>query len=109
MASSVDDLLCVLPGIVPAAVEGRVVRTMGLAAAVADFPAPVGAVVEIERLAAPAVRGEVIGFRDDSTLVYLTGDAAGIRRGNRVRLTRTARTLRVGPDLLGRVINSEGT
>ena len=42
--------------------------------------------VEIERLAAPAVRGEVIGFRDDATLVYLTGDATGIRRGNRVPL-----------------------
>ncbi|HTM55629.1 MAG TPA: FliI/YscN family ATPase [Pirellulales bacterium] len=108
MASSVDDLLCVLPGIVPAALEGRVVRTMGLAAAVADFPAPVGAVVEIERLAAPAVRGEVIGFRDDATLVYLTGDAAGIRRGDRVRLTRTACTLQMGPELLGRVVNSEG-
>ena len=34
--------------IVPTAIEGSVVRIVGLSAAVAEFPAPVGAVVEID-------------------------------------------------------------
>ena len=35
-------------------------------------------------------------------------DLSGVRRGNRVRLVRTTRWLRVGPELLGRVIDAEG-
>ena len=88
--------------------SGTVVRLVGLAAAVADFPAPVGAVVRIERSAAAPLEAEVIGFRDDLTLVYPLGDVEGVRRGNRVRLVRTARRLRVGDALLGRVIDAHG-
>ena len=52
-----------LDAILPTAMTGSIVRTEGLAAAVAGLPAPVGAVVEIERLAAKPVEAEVIGFR----------------------------------------------
>ena len=42
---------------------GSVAETVGMTAAVADFPAPVGALVHIDRDSeAPAV-GEVVGFR----------------------------------------------
>jgi FliI/YscN family ATPase len=87
---------------------GSIVRTEGLAAAVAGLPAPVGAVVEIERLAGPPVEAEVIGFRAAETIVYPLGEMTGVRRGNRVRLTRTRRTIRVGQELLGRVIDARG-
>ena len=83
------------------AMTGSIVRTEGLAAAVAGFPAPVGALVEIERQAGGPVEAEVIGFRDRTTLVYPLGEMTGVRHGNRVRLTRTSRTMRVGPELLG--------
>jgi flagellum-specific ATP synthase len=97
-----------LAAIMPTALSGRVVRTEGLTAAVACFPAPVGAVVEIERQAGKAVEAEVIGFRDELTLVYPLGDMGGVRRGNLVRLRRTARRLPVGPELLGRVVDASG-
>jgi flagellum-specific ATP synthase len=97
-----------LDSILPAAMAGSIVRTEGLAAAVAGLPAPVGAVVEIERLAATAIEAEVIGFRGRETMVYPLGDMLGVRRGDRVRLRRTRRTLRVGDELLGRVIDSRG-
>src|SRR5688572_6130376 len=92
----------------PTALCGSVVRTEGLLAAVAGFPAPVGALVEIERQAGAAVRGEVIGFRQHETLVYPLSDMSGVRHGNRVRLVRTAKLLHVGESLLGRVINAHG-
>ncbi len=97
-----------LAAIMPTALKGRVVRTEGLTTGVAFFPAPVGAVVEIERQAGPPVEAEVIGFRDDLTLVYPLGDVAGVRRGNAVRLRRTSRRLPVGMDLLGRVLDASG-
>jgi FliI/YscN family ATPase len=91
-----------------AALTGSVVETVGMSVAVADFPAPVGAVVRIERDTGQSAEGEVVGFRDGLTLVYLLAATAGVRRGNRVRLARTSRLLRVGPQLLGRIIDSSG-
>ena len=97
-----------LETILPSGLSGSVVYTIGLTAAVEDFPAPVGALVEIESLAGRAIRGEVIGFRDQRTLVYPFECLSGVRRGSRVRLVRTSRTLRVGNALLGRVVDAHG-
>ena len=97
-----------LDSILPISMVGSIVRTEGLAAAVSGLPAPVGAVVEIERLAAKAIEAEVIGFRGQQTIVYPLGEMTGVRHGDRVRLRRTRRTLRVGPKLLGRVFDARG-
>jgi flagellum-specific ATP synthase len=94
--------------IVPTAIQGSVVRIVGLSAAVAEFPAPVGAVVEIEREVGKPALAEVIGFRDDLTLLYPYENLNGVRRGNRVRLRQTCRWIRVGQELLGRVVDSQG-
>lgn len=97
-----------LNSMIPTAMSGGIVRTEGLAAAVAGLPAPVGAVVEIDRLGNSVVEAEVIGFRGHETIVYPLGEMTGVRKGNRVRLRQTRRMLRVGPGLLGRVIDSRG-
>lgn len=91
-----------------AGITGSVMRTEGMMAAVAGLPVPVGAVVEIERQGSDPIAGEVIGFRDDLTLVYPFNLLTGVRRGNRVRLRRTARFIRVADTLLGRVIDAHG-
>lgn len=97
-----------LATIFPTALEGSVARITGLTVAVAGFPAPVGALVRIERQHGQPLEAEVIGFRDDVTLAYPLGELHGVRRGNRVRLVRTRPWLRVGPELLGRVIDASG-
>ena len=97
-----------LETILPTALEGSVARTVGMTVSVAGFPAPLGALAEIGRLAGEPLAAEVIGFRDDLTLLYPLGEPAGVRRGNRVRLVRTSRWLRVGDELLGRVIDAQG-
>src|SRR5687767_12063611 len=102
--SPMNTLLDQLDAIMPTDLTGSVVRTEGMVAAVAGFPAPVGALVEIERQAGPPVPAEVIGFREASTLIYPLGDMAGVRHGSRVRLMRTSRYLPVGDALLGRVM-----
>ena len=97
-----------LEAVMPTALTGSVARTGGMTASVADFPAPVGALAEIQRQTGPPLAAEVIGFRDDLTLLYPMSGLAGVRRGNRVRLVRTTRWLRVGDELLGRVIDARG-
>jgi flagellum-specific ATP synthase len=91
-----------------AALTGSVVQLTGLTAAVADFPAPVGALVNIERQSGDGIEAEVVGFRDNQTLVMPLGNLDGIRRGSPVKLVRTSRTLRVGDGLLGRVVDARG-
>lgn len=102
------DLVEQVATIMPTAVTGRVVRTLGLTAAVEGFAAPVGAVAEIERTSGPPVSAEVIGFQAGETILYPLDDMQGVRRGNAVRLVRTVPWLRVGPELLGRVIDARG-
>ena len=102
------DLVEQLDHIMPTALLGTVARTVGTTISAAGFPAPVGAVAEIERQSGPLLRAEVIGFRDDLTVLYPLSDLGGVRRGNRVRLVRTVHWLRVGPALLGRVIDAQG-
>lgn len=97
-----------LEGLIPSAIYGSVLRIEGMLAAVAGFPAPVGAVVEIERQGSSAVTGEVVGFKDGLTLVYPFDVLTGVRRGNRVHLRRTSRFVRVGDALLGRVLDAHG-
>ena len=89
-------------------VTGSVVQTTGLTAAIAGFPAPVGAVVSIERQSGQGLEAEVVGFRDEHTLVMPFGNLDGVRRGSAVKLVRTTRTLKVGNGLIGRVIDARG-
>lgn len=97
-----------LQQIMPTALEGTVARTVGMTVAAAGFPAPVGAVAEIQRQAGGTVRAEVIGFRDDLTILYPLAGLEGVRHGNRIRMVRTSHWLRVGNELLGRVIDAQG-
>jgi flagellum-specific ATP synthase len=97
-----------LDRIMPTALIGSVAHTVGTTISAAGFPAPVGALAEIQRQSGSPLLAEVVGFHDDLTVLYPLSDLGGVRRGHRVRLTRTTRWLRVGPALLGRVIDAEG-
>ncbi len=92
----------------PTGLTGSVAQTIGTTVSAAGFPAPVGAVAEIQRQSGSPLLAEVVGFRDELTVLYPLSDLSGVRRGNRVRLMQTTRWLRVGPELLGRVIDAEG-
>jgi flagellum-specific ATP synthase len=97
-----------LDHIMPTGLTGSVAQTAGMTVSAAGFPAPVGAVAEIQRQSGSPLLAEVVGFRDDLTVLCPLSDLSGVQRGSRVRLVRTTHWLRVGPELLGRVIDSEG-
>jgi flagellum-specific ATP synthase len=94
--------------IMPLGLTGSVSRIVGLTAAVADFPAPLGASCTIAQESGAAIWAEVVGFRDAETLLLPDGDLAGVRRGNRVSLLRSSPGIRVGERLLGRVLDGRG-
>ena len=102
------DLIEQLDRIMPTALTGSVAQTAGTTVAAAGFPAPVGAVAEIQRQSGPPLPAEVVGFRDDLTVLYPLSDLSGVQRGGHVRLMHTTHQLRVGSELLGRVINAKG-
>ncbi len=97
-----------LSHILPMRLTGRVSRLVGLTAAVAGFPAPMGAIVRLEREHGDPVEGEVVGFHDHETLLLPYGELGGIRRGTPVTLVQSTPGARVGAALLGRVINGRG-
>ena len=97
-----------LAAVMPTALWGSVARTAGTTVCAAGFPAPVGALAQIQRHNGPPLMAEVIGFRDELTVLSPFSDVSGVRRGDRVRLARTSRWLRVGSELLGRVVDAQG-
>jgi len=97
-----------LEAVLPTALNGTVAGTEGMTISAVGFPAPVGAVAEIQREAGPPLTAEVIGFRNEMTILYPFSELAGVRHGNRVRLAKTTHWLRVGEQLLGRVIDASG-
>jgi len=97
-----------IKSILPVRIVGSVVQTHGKTIAAADFPSPIGSVAEIDRFDGKPLTADVIGFKNDLTILYPHGDITGVRRGNRIRLTKTLPWLRVGENLLGRILNAEG-
>ncbi|MEX2288130.1 MAG: FliI/YscN family ATPase [Planctomycetaceae bacterium] len=94
--------------ILPVGLTGSVTRIVGLTAAVAGFPAPLGAICRVSREHGPAVEAAVVGFQGEETLLLSYGDLVGVCRGNRVTLSQSVPGVRVGDRLLGRVINGRG-
>jgi len=103
-----SNLMEQLDEILPTAITGSVVRTVGMTASVADFPVPLGSMVHIERSGGNAIPAEVVGFDKNLTLIYPLQSMTGVRPGNQVQLRRTVNRIPVGEGLLGRVINSAG-
>ncbi|MBT6157382.1 MAG: FliI/YscN family ATPase [Planctomycetaceae bacterium] len=97
-----------LSRILPYGLTGRVSRIVGLTASVVGFPAPLGAVCRISREHGKPVDAEVIGFHGNETILMPYGDLSGIRRANRVSLIESVPGVRVGEQLLGRVIDARG-
>lgn len=98
-----------LPNILPAKVSGRVRRVTGLIVETTPLPLPVGSLCRIHsRLSRQAVESEVVGFRENATLMMPLGEMRGIGPGDRVESFTTEQVVAVGEHLLGRVLDGMG-
>jgi flagellum-specific ATP synthase len=82
-------------------IVGAIIECTGLAA-------PVGARVVVHARLRGPVDGEIVGFRENAALVMAYGETAGVSPRDEVEVTEIRPTLRVGPGLLGRVIDALG-
>ena len=98
-----------LPHILPAKVSGRVRRVTGLIVETTPLPLPVGSLCHIySRLTRQAVESEVVGFRENATLMMPLGEMRGIGPGDRVESSTTEQMVPVGEHLLGRILDGMG-
>lgn len=93
------------PGIV---VEGKLARATGMALEAVGCEVAVGGRCHIEGLGGDRVEAEVVGFAGDRLYLMPTGELRGVSPNARVIPARTAAQVKVGPELLGRVIDGAG-
>jgi flagellum-specific ATP synthase len=82
-------------------------RVVGLHLEVAGVDAAVGDEVRIEGPTGP-VPSEVVAVREDDLVCMPFGDTAGLRAGMPAMTTGAPPTIRVGPGLLGRILDGLG-
>lgn len=88
---------------------GRVTQVVGLTIEVSGLQAFVGEVCHIYvKPDTPPVAAEVVGFKDGHVLMMPLGDLRGIGSGCRVLSSGKAFTVKVGPALLGQVLDGLG-
>ncbi len=107
--SFMDAAIATVASLDPRAVEGTVVAVRGLTLSVSRLRLPVGSLVAIDAVAGGTpLRGEIIGFDGDRSLVMLLGNAAGVAPGAIVRGERIGATVAIGDSWLGRVVDALG-
>jgi len=89
-------------------VTGRVLSCTGMTICAAGLPVPVGSLCEIESGGGRSSLAEVIGFREQATLLMPLSSAEGIAKGQSVRHVTSTQKVAVGPGLLGRVLDGMG-
>ncbi len=101
--------LSAVQGTAPYGYEGQVMQVVGTLLEAEVPGTSVGSLCEIStgRSGEP-VLAEVVGFRGSRNLLMPLGDVQGITHGSKVRPVRQDVRVKVGPDLLGRVLGPLG-
>jgi flagellum-specific ATP synthase len=92
----------------PACHTGTLVRLVGMTLEARGIMAPLGAYCEIEGSSGNMLAAEVVGFNDQTLYLMPFTDPVGIAPGATVRVVSNSSEARVGPALLGRVIDARG-
>ncbi len=87
---------------------GVVTQVVGLTVEAEGPGANLGEVCYIERFGQPPVKAEVVGFREKKLLLMPLGELTGIGPGSLVTAHRSALSVKVGPQILGRILDGLG-
>ena len=88
--------------------HGKVTQVVGLVIEGYCPETAVGSVCEVKSEGPPPIPAEVVGFRDNKTLLMPLGELRGVGLGSVISVRREKAALGVGPALLGRVIDGLG-
>src|SRR3984957_11781268 len=94
-----------LQGLPPPVVAGRLTRMVGLTLEASGCQAAVGDRCEIVSTDRVRIEAEVVGFAGERLFLMPTGNIHGLKPNARVVPRPHAGTVRVGPKLLGRIVD----
>ena len=89
--------------------RGRITQVIGNLVESAGPFCSVGECCEISNSNGERLQGEIVGFRDSTVLAMPLERPQGVRLGDEIVTWGAAPSLRVGPELLGRVIDATGS
>ncbi len=89
-------------------VEGVLRRMVGLTLEAEGCTAPVGARCRIETVDGQGLEAEVVGFSGERLYLMPSGEMHGLTPNARVRPLTGASAVRIGPNVLGRVLDGAG-
>ena len=92
----------------PIRLHGKVTQVVGLVIEGHCPETSVGAICEIKTQSGEVIPAEVVGFRDNKTLLMPLGELRGVGLDSLISVRREKASLGVGPALLGRVIDGLG-
>ena len=92
----------------PVRLHGKVTQVVGLVIEGYCPDTSVGAICEIKPLEGAPIPAEVVGFRNNKTLLMPLGELRGVGLDSLISVRRDNATLGVGPLMLGRVIDGLG-
>jgi flagellum-specific ATP synthase len=92
----------------PFRITGQIHGISGLTLEAAELPLPVGSLCRISSFGGKSSLAEVIGFRQDHTLLMPLSPVAGVARGDRVENVASSPRIACSESLLGRVLNGFG-
>tara|TARA_E500000331_G_scaffold349025_1_gene391550 strand:- start:1900 stop:3387 length:1488 start_codon:yes stop_codon:yes gene_type:complete len=88
--------------------SGTLVRVVGLTLEARGLEAPLGAICEIHGDDSHKIEAEVVGFQDQILFLMPFTEPIGINPGATVKIKNPNALAKIGPELLGRVINANG-
>ena len=88
--------------------SGTLVRLVGLRMETRGIMAPLGALCEVRGQSGQTVEAEVVGFHDKTLFLMPYSEPAGIGPGAQVRVLSHSARVRLGPALLGRILDGRG-
>ncbi|MCL2330468.1 MAG: FliI/YscN family ATPase [Phycisphaerae bacterium] len=100
--------ISLLERICPPAMIGRVSDVSGLTVTVTGLPAPTGTMCRLRTKGGVDISAQVVGFRDDRTVLMPLQDTLGVARGDEVIADPGEARVGVCEGLLGRMLDGMG-
>jgi flagellum-specific ATP synthase len=92
----------------PVRFHGKVTQVVGLVIEGFCPDTAVGSLCQVHSSGFPPIPAEVVGFRENKTLLMPLGELRGVGLGSLISVRREKAALGVGPGLLGRIIDGLG-
>lgn len=108
IGKKLNDLIEGIDNIELTTINGRITEVVGMLIKAVVPGVKVGEICLIKRIGLEPLRAQVVGFTQDEVFLSPLGDMKGIGPSSEVIPTHLPLTIKIGPAILGRVLNALG-